>query len=255
MSWRKVFGERFVFDFFNDFFEEAKDHELHGGSARDTALHHVEEFVGIEVTGGGTVGTAHVVGEDFKCRGGHWLRRWDRGGGSVGLVGVGLLCAFRDFDQAGEDGAALVEEGVFVEEIGDGVVGVVGLEGALIKFLIFLGDGEGIHFDVCAGAFNPGLVFVAGVFRADINGEVFHLGRSIGDGGVELEGGGLFIPVLHDLAEDRGAGGSVQVGHCDVEGFIVFALGEEDIHDGGFGLVFGDYEGCGKTAVLCALVQ
>ena len=49
---------------------------------------------------------------------------------------------------------------------------------------------------------------------------IFYLCIAIGHGGVELEGNGFFVPVLHDFAEDVGIGPSMDVGDGDVERFI-----------------------------------
>ena len=62
----EIFDEFFAVDLFDDFFEESEDHELHGDALGYAALHHIEELFFVYVAGGGTVGTAYVVGQDFK---------------------------------------------------------------------------------------------------------------------------------------------------------------------------------------------
>ena len=242
----ETFSEFLAINFFNDLFKEAKDHELHGGAARDATLHHIKEFIGVEISGGRAVRTFDVIGEDFKSREGVGLRGGIEQKISVGLVGVGLLRALSDFDESGKDAAAVVEKGVFIEEVRDRVGRVMGLESALVKFLIFLGDGKGIHFNVGTGTFDSGLVLVACALGADVNGEVLDLSIAPSDGGIELKRGGLLVPVLDDFAENLGAGGGVEIGDRDIERGIISVLRKENIDDRGFGVGLGNDKGVWK---------
>ncbi len=49
-------------DLLDDFFEEAEYHEFHGVAFGDAALHHVEEFFGIDIPRRGTVRALYIVG-------------------------------------------------------------------------------------------------------------------------------------------------------------------------------------------------
>ena len=58
----EVVGELVAVDLLDDFFEEAEYHEFHGVAFGDAALHHVEEFFGIDIPRRGTVRALHIVG-------------------------------------------------------------------------------------------------------------------------------------------------------------------------------------------------
>ena len=79
----------------------------------------------------------------------------------------------------------------------------------------------------------------------------FYLCIAIGHG-VELEGDGFFIPVLHDFTEDLGQA-PMDVGDGDVLALLL-GFGEEDIDHGGFRIVLGDDEGVRKDS-CAATVQ
>ena len=149
------------------------------------------------------------------------------------MVGVGLLRAFGDFDQAGKDRACIVEQCIFIEQVGHGVAGVVRLESALVEFLRIFGYGERVHFHVCARTLDTCLILKTRTFSADVDGDVLDQCVALGDCGVELEGDGFLIPILHDLAEDLGAAGCVDVRHRDVQGLVRCRFGEEDVDHGG----------------------
>ena len=114
----KVLGELIATDLFDDFLEESEHHELHGDAARDATLHHVEELVLIDVTGRCTVGAAHVVGQNLKAWKGVGIGAWVEQQVAVGLIRVSLLRAFGDFDQAGEDGACIIQKCILIGQIG-----------------------------------------------------------------------------------------------------------------------------------------
>ena len=58
----------FVADFGEDFLEEALGEELLGGGQRNAAGLQVEEFGGVDLSGGGAVRAFDVVGLDLESR-------------------------------------------------------------------------------------------------------------------------------------------------------------------------------------------
>ena len=114
------------------------------------------------------------------------------------------------------------------------------LEGALVELLSLFGNGQRIHLHICTGAFDACLIFKTCTFSADVDSNVLHQCVALGDGGVELEGDGLLIPILHNFTEYFGAAGCVDVGHGDVQRCVLLCFREEDIDHGCIGVRFRD---------------
>jgi hypothetical protein len=111
----KAFSKFFGFDFSDHFFKKPKYHKLHGFALGNTTLHHVKEFLGIYISGRCSMRAFHIVGKYLKTRQRVCFGGWIEKQIAVGLICIGLLGIFSDFDQAGENGACIVEQCIFVE--------------------------------------------------------------------------------------------------------------------------------------------
>ena len=111
-------SEIFVFEFGEDFLEEAGDEEFVGLLRIYATGAEVEFLLGGDAGAGGAVRAADIVGLDFKAGKTVGLGSIAEHEVAVGLVGVGFLRVGFDDDEAGEDGFGGVEERVFVEEVG-----------------------------------------------------------------------------------------------------------------------------------------
>lgn len=244
--------EVFVFEFGEDLLEEAEDEELVGFFGVDAAGFEVEFLFGLDAGGGGAVGAPDVVGLDFEA--GQAVGLGDVGEHEVAvfLVGVGFLGVGFDDDEAGEDGFGGVEEDVFVEEVGSGLGGGVGLEGALVELLDAVGDGEGEHLGVGAGAEETGVGFVAGLATAEVEVEGIDAGVAVGGDGVGLEGEGIAGPLLGADVGEVGAGAGVEVVDAGDELVGGGVAGDEVFDEGGLGVFFEDDEGVGEAGLVGA---
>jgi hypothetical protein len=88
-----------------DFLEKAQSDEVTGDAIWDAAGTHVEQFLGVDLPGGGTMRAFDVVVEDFQSRQGIGLSLGVEKEVAVGLIGVGLAGSGIDADEALEDGA------------------------------------------------------------------------------------------------------------------------------------------------------
>ena len=71
-------------------------------------------------------------------------------------------------DQTGEDGLRLVEQRIFIQQIGAGVGRLVDLQGALIKFLGAVRNRQGEHLGMGSGGLELGKTFVTGLARSGV---------------------------------------------------------------------------------------
>ena len=106
-----------VAEAFDDFHRETTSDELAGSDRVDAAGAEVEDLLLADLRAGAAVRALDVVGVDFKT--GH---RVGLGVGAheqvaAGLVGVGVVRAFIDEDQTGEDGLRVVIKRVLVQQI------------------------------------------------------------------------------------------------------------------------------------------
>ncbi|MDF3059260.1 MAG: hypothetical protein K0R17_3475, partial [Rariglobus sp.] len=188
--------EIFVFEFVEDFFEEGEDEHFFGGLGIDAAGLEVELLLGLNARTGGPVAATDVVGLDFQAGEAVGLGLVGEHQVTVLLIGVGLLSVGFDDDQAGENRLCRVEERVFVEEVRRGVGRDMRLERALVELLGAVGDGQGEHLGVSAGAEEAAVRFVAGLASAEVDIERKDLRIALGDDGIGLERQGVAGPVL-----------------------------------------------------------
>lgn len=223
-------------------FEEPLDDELAGVVVVDAAGFEVEEFFVADGAAGAAVAAFDLIGIDFQAGHGVGFGFLAVDEVAAGLVGVGEVGAFIDGDEAGEDGAGGVVEGVFVEEVAAGVGGDVVLEGALINDLGGGGQGDGDHVAAAALAEEVADALAAGEGRAELDLEGFDLGVAMRGGGGEVQGGGGVAELLAVGVGDAATGLGDEVGDGATEGGDV-AEGAVVVDNGDGGVVAGDDEG------------
>lgn len=161
--------ELFVFEAFDGTDRETEGDESAGVLGRNAAGHEVEDFLVADAGGGAAVGTFDLVGIDLEAGHGVGLAFVGHHEIATGLIGVGSVGSFVDENEAGEDGLALTEEGVFEEKVGMGIAGPVVLEGPLVVFLPGVGKGDGKNFRASIGAINGAVGFLADPFGTAVN--------------------------------------------------------------------------------------
>jgi len=144
--------ESFVLELLENLLEEAEDEKFLGSGRRNAPGFEVEHLFLVDMSAGGAVGAANIIGLDLQAGKRIALGLVAEDQVPVALEGIGLLCLRIDDDEAGEDGARPVEKCVFVEQIGAGVRGLVPLQRALIEFLCSLCGSQGEHLAECARA-------------------------------------------------------------------------------------------------------
>ena len=211
----------------------------------DAAGFEVEEFFVADGATGAAVAAFDLIGVDFEAWHGVGLGFLAVDEVAAGLVGVGEVGAFIDGDEACEDGAGGVVEGVFVKQVAAGVGGGVVLEGALVDDLGSGGQGDGNHVAATALAEEVADALTAGEGGAELDLEGFDLGVAMRGGGGDVEGGGGVAEFLAMSVGDAAAGLGDEIGHSATEGGDV-AEGAVVVDDGDGGVVASDDEGMGE---------
>ena len=124
-------------------------------------LREIEEFVLVDLAGGGAVGASHVVGQNFEA--GHRVRFGVVAQEKIAhfLVGIGEMRVRLDPDEAAEGAAGPIVERVLVKQIAGGVRRDVVLQGAGVEFLFAISDGDGEEIAARAFADQPAQTFEA----------------------------------------------------------------------------------------------
>ncbi len=180
-----VEGEGFeglVAEFFDRFHRESLGDDAAGGGGGDATGLEVVDLFGADWAGGGPVRTLDLVGIDLKARHGVGFAHVGHEEIPAGLVGVGVVGAFIDEDEAGEDCFGLPEEGIFEKEVAEGVGGTMVLEGALVVFLARVWNGDRENFGMTARAVDCRVGFLpspasTGVDGANASDAVFFQAR------------------------------------------------------------------------------
>src|SRR5829696_1449185 len=131
--------------------EETEHDELLGLAAWDPAAHEIEELHIVHLAGGRAVGALDVVGLNLQP----WQGDRHRLVGTedevaVGLVGVRLLGAGLDPDEAAEYGQRLVAQGALVQQVRVRVRGEVVLQRVMIEDLVGVGEVQAEHLGIAA---------------------------------------------------------------------------------------------------------
>src|SRR5690625_915035 len=147
-----VLGDLGQRDAAHDLVEEAGHQHMLGQFGRQATAHEVEPLVLRHRSGGGAVRAAHVVGADLQLRDRDGLGLLVEQKVTVRLVGVGLLRALVDDDDARVDGLAGVAHGALEEDVGARMLGGVVLQRELVVVLPLVREVEAQHFAVSAGA-------------------------------------------------------------------------------------------------------
>ena len=181
---------------------------------------------------------------------GNPIRRTRAGEGHTTLYGrrlavhlmaqPGVVRAFIDEDEPGEDRAGVVVEGILVQQIRVSAFRNVVLEGTLVVFLLVGRDADGKHVRTRTGAFEAGERFVASPRRAGVEDESDG-GRIAERGGfVDLNDAGDFVESLDgDVIELRILSGG-QVVEGDGEAGLRVIRRAEDVHDADLRTLAGD---------------
>lgn len=206
---------------------------------------HVEDFVFVDFTRGGTVGAADIIGEDFKSRHRVGFRIVAEEEVADFLVGISFMGSLGDLDESGKNGAGGIVQHVVVKEVAEGTWRVVFLQGALIDHAVGINRVEAEHDAAGFGTDEAAEAFAANKMGAEV--EEAGRGRSglIHEGRVEVEGEGGGAPLLDGVVFQSGRGGEVEI--IDATGEGGFAIGATEVIDhAGTGAFAADDEGVGE---------
>src|SRR5208283_4776646 len=179
-----------------DLLEEAEDQELVRRLRGDAAGLEVELLLGVYPGARGAVGAADVVRLDLEAGEGVGLRLVAQHKVAVALVGVRLLGVGIDYDQAGEDRARLVQEGVLVEEVRLRARRLVDLERPLVALPGARRDRYREHLREAAGRLELAERLMARLLPAEVEVERLDPRVPADDRRVELERERLLGPAL-----------------------------------------------------------
>ena len=121
----------------------------------------------------GSVGAAHVVGNDFQLRLGVGAGLGRQQEIAVLLVGVALLRRSADVDVAGEDAARPIVQGAVPEHVGDAAGCVVLLQQIDFEILLSPGVGQTVNPAGCVGTGDIALEKDLVVAAAKVDDEYF----------------------------------------------------------------------------------
>ena len=162
--------EGLVVEFFDDVGGEAlRNHAARAAGVDASATEIVDLFVA-HTGGGAAVGALHLVGVDFEAGHGVCFGFVAHEEVATSLIGVGVMSAFVDEDEAGENGFSFSKKSVLKEEVASGVGCAVVLEGALIILLPGGGDGNGENLGVAISAIDGGVGLFARPSCANVDG-------------------------------------------------------------------------------------
>ncbi len=243
----EAFLKGFIADAGDHVFKEAEHEKSVCLLGRDAAGAQVEELLRLDLAGGGAMGAFHVVVQNFQAGEGVGFGALGEQEVAVGLVGVCSARARGDADEAGEDGFGDVVEGVFVEEVGAAVGGVVLLKGALVNDLVAIGEGDGEHVAGTARAGKAGAILGAGELGAEVDGAGEDVGVALGHAGEEFHAEGFAVEFLHTDEFDGAAGADMHVAVVGEECRLLVG-GVEVFDDGAAGVLSAQHEELGEGA-------
>ena len=204
-----MFADRRLIEALDDFVQETGDDEALGDWSRNAAGAEIEEFVLVDLTGGGAVGAPDVVGQNFEA--GHRVRFGVVAQEKVAhlLIGVGEMRVRFDPDESAEGGPGAIVERIFVKQIARRVRRDVVLQCAGVEFLVAFGDRDSEQIAAPAFADEPAQTFEARILCAEMQIETHRRGVVIDRGRVHLQCAHVFAPVLRaDVSDLRARAGN-----------------------------------------------
>lgn len=160
---------------------------------------------------------------------------------AAGLVGVGVVRAFIDDDEAAENAAGLAVEGVFVKQVAGSMRCLVTLKRALIDDLVADGQADAEH--VAAGALADEIAdaFAAAEGSTELHLEALHARVASGGDAGKMQRLSVIRQLLAGGVGDLAAAAADEIGDGDAEAAFTFETAIM-IDDTDFGVVAGDDE-------------
>ena len=192
-----------------------------------------------------------LVSVDFKA--------WEAGGFgfvaveqvAAGLVGIGVVGAFIDDDEAAENAAGLAVEGVFVEQVAGGVWGFVTLKRALIDDLLADGQADAEHVAAGTLADEVADALAAAEGGTELHLEAFHAGIASGGDAGKMQRLGIIGQLLAGGVGDLAAATADEIGDGDAEAAFSFETAVM-IDDANLRVITGDDECVRKDSCVIA---
>ena len=141
-----------VWEALQDFIQKSERDQPVGVALGYSPRLHVKEFIGINFARGGAVGTADVIGQDFKTRQRVCLRIGTENQVAHFLEGVRPVRVWFDADEPGDDRLGFIVQGVLIEQVAASFRRTVVLQGALVELLVSIGHGGRKHVAASACA-------------------------------------------------------------------------------------------------------